>query len=108
MNIFNHEIIWLFIGILLVIILMAVKAWSEDRGRPVRLWQYPVITLWLIFFGLGCAFVGTSIGEGEKTAALLGGLLFAFLALVSATVIYRFILAPSAKSVSNIDQKADE
>ena len=46
----------------------------------------------IISFGFTIAFVTTSIGENEKTAALRGGLVFGLISFVLAGFFYRLLL----------------
>ncbi len=92
MNILSGGTILFLEGILLVVVILALKVWREDAGRPLKAWQWGLVVFWLFFFGLGCAFVGTSLGEGEPVAAMKGGLFLGFISLLTGVAIWRFAL----------------
>ena len=72
---------------------------------PMHLWKWPFLIGWLVFFGFTIAFVGTSLGENETEAAIIGGIIFGLMAVVSAAVLWRLILIGAKPKKSD---QADE
>jgi uncharacterized membrane protein (DUF485 family) len=48
--------------------------------------------LWILLAGFTIAFVGTSFGEGEPTAAIRGGLLFGLISVIAGVGVWRIIV----------------
>lgn len=96
MNFWHNGFIWFSTGIILVVVLAAIRAWRRDAGAPLRWWHWVLILAWLLFFGVSCAFIGTSLGEGEITAATRGGIIMGLLVLISGVAIWR--LLPQAEA----------
>lgn len=82
MNFFTSGFFWFLEGVLFCSVIMGLRTWSEDRGIPMPYWKWVLVILWILLFGFTIAFIGTSIGENEKTAAVRGGLLFGSIAIV--------------------------
>lgn len=93
MQIFTSGLFWFVEGILFVVVILGTRAWVRDRGLAVSVWTWALFVLWLGFAGFTLAFVGTSLGEGEPTAATRGGLLFGMIAIVSGVGIWRLFRA---------------
>jgi hypothetical protein len=92
MQIFNSGLLWFVEGILLVVILLAVRAWAEDRGLRVPAWKWLLFLVWIGLAGFTTAFVGTSFGEGEPVAATRGGLLFGLVTVIAGIGLWRVFL----------------
>lgn len=92
MQIFNSGLFWFVEGILFVVVIMAVRAWAQDRGLPMPVWKWALFLLWIALAGFTIAFVGTSFGEGEPVAATRGGLLFGLLSIISGVGMWRVLL----------------
>ena len=92
MQIFNSGFYWFVQGILFVFIIMGFRAWMEGRGVPMPAWKWIVFVGWLLFCGFTIAFVGTSLGENEATAAMRGGALFGSVAVISGFGVYRLLM----------------
>lgn len=91
MEFFTSGFFWFMEGILFVIALLAVRAWAEDREIPMPYWKWIALIVWLFFFGFTLAFIGTSLGENESSAAIRGGILFGILVVISGAGLWRII-----------------
>ncbi|MFO7767645.1 MAG: dehalogenase [bacterium] len=92
MEFFRSGAFWFVEGILFVVVVAGVRAWSQDRGIPMPWWKWGVFIVWLALAGFTFAFVGTSLGEGEPTAALRGGILFGALTVIAGAGVRRLIV----------------
>ena len=90
MQIFNSGIFWFIEGILLCLALVGFRVWAEDRGVALNFWKWALLILWVLFTGFTIAFVGTGLGEGEPTAAYMGGLIFGLISIVTGVALWRF------------------
>ena len=90
MGFFNSGQFWFIEGILFCLVILGLKIWAEDRYIKIQFWQWIIIVAWIFLFGFSIAFVGTSIGENELTAAFIGGIIFGLISIVSAIGIWRW------------------
>lgn len=95
MRIFDSGLFWFIEGILFVVVILALRAWAEDRSVPMPTWRWALFVLWISLAGFTIAFVGTSFGEGEPVAATRGGLLFGLITIISGAGLWRVLLAGS-------------
>ncbi len=91
MQFFSSGLFWFLEGILTCLFFIGFKFWSEDRGYIMPFWKWLLLGIWIVLFGFTLAFVGTSLGEGEPTAALFGGIIFGLITIVSAVGLWRII-----------------
>jgi hypothetical protein len=89
MQIFNSGFFWFVEGILFCVMVLGVRAWARDRALPQSWWKWLAFGLWVSFAGFTIAFVGTSFGEGEPTAAVRGGILFGGVVILSGVGLWR-------------------
>ena len=99
MQIFNSGVFWFFEGVLFCVMLVGFKYWAEDRAIPTPWWKWAAVLLWVLLAGFTIAFVGTSLGEGEPTAAVRGGLLFGFLSVLSGVAVWRVLLIGAGRAL---------
>ena len=99
MSFFTSGMFWFFEGICFCLAGVALKHYLQDRGIPMRWWKWVLFTLWVILFGFTIAFVGTSIGENETTAATLGGLVFGVASIITGVGIWRMLRVGGKKKV---------
>jgi len=92
MHFFNSGLFWFFEGIFACLVVIGLKIRMEDRGIPMPFWKWILFGLWILFFGFTIAFIGTSIGENEMTAAIRGGLIFGIISIISAVSLWRVLL----------------
>ncbi len=107
MQIFNSGLFWFVEGILFVVIVLAVKAWAEDRGLPMPIWKWALFLVWLSLAGFTIAFVGTSFGEGEPVAGTKGGLLFGLVTIISGVGLWRVLLTGAGSGLGSEDAVPD-
>lgn len=91
MQAFNSGLFWFVEGILCCVLLLGLRAWIQDRGIAMTWWKWLAFVAWVCLAGFTIAFVGTSLGEGERTAALRGGLLFGIMSALSGAGVWRLI-----------------
>lgn len=91
MHFFNSSLFWFIEGILACLVVIGFKIWAEDRGIPMPFWKWIPFVCWFLFFGFTIAFVGTSIGENEMTAAFKGGIIFGIISIISGVGLWRFL-----------------
>jgi len=54
-------------------------------------WKWAAFLVWILFAGFAIAFVGTSLGENEASAAVRGGLFFGIIAVLSGVGVWRIV-----------------
>lgn len=91
MAFFTSGLFWFFEGVIASLLLNAIRLWTLDRAVPMPPWKWLVLTLWFLFAGFVIAFVGTSFGENEPTAAWKGGLIFGLVTIVAAAALWRLL-----------------
>lgn len=65
---FGSDIFWLLMGVVLVLIGAAFKAFAEDRGWVLTWWKGLLALIWYGLFCLSLYTYGTLAGEGEASA----------------------------------------
>ena len=91
MQIFNSGFFWFAEGILFCLILVGFRAWAQGRGVPLPAWKWAALLVWLLIAGFTIAFIGTSLGENEPTAAVRGGLLFGLITVIAGVGLWRLL-----------------
>jgi len=89
MQIFNSGLFWFVEGILFSVMVLALRSWARERSIPLPWWKWLAFGVWVLLAGFTIAFVGTSFGEGEPTAAVRGGLMFGLVSVIAAVVVWR-------------------
>ena len=84
MWLFDSSLFWFVQGLLACLALVGFKLWTEDRHIRMQWWKWILVLVWMAFVGASVAFVGTSLGENEPRAAILGGLFAGMIALIGA------------------------
>ncbi len=92
MSFFNSGLFWFIQGIFVCLIVMGFKIWTEDREIPMPLWKWVLLGMWVFLFGFTIAFVGTNLGEKEPHAALLGGIVFGLIAIITGIGLWLLLL----------------
>jgi hypothetical protein len=54
-------------------------------------WKWIFLGIWILILGFSIAFVGTNLGEKEPKAALLGGILFGLITIISGAGLWRIL-----------------
>ena len=92
MQIFNSGAFWFVEGILLCVMLLGLKTWARDRSLPMPWWKWTAFLTWVLFTGFTIAFVSTSYGENEASAAVRGGIFFGIIAVLSGVGVWRIVM----------------
>lgn len=91
MNFFTSGTFWFIEGIILCLIIIGLKLWTEDKKIKMSFLKWMLFLIWFFFFEFTIAFITTSLGENEIQAALKGGILFMIIALISFVLVWRII-----------------
>jgi hypothetical protein len=91
MWIFDSQLFWFVQGVLACLAVVGFKCWTEDRHIRMAWWKWILVASWIVFVGAALAFVGTSLGEGESRAAIMGALFAGVLGLISAVALWRIL-----------------
>jgi len=91
MTFFTGGFFWFIQGILITVIVLAFRAWMEDRNVKMFWWKWLLWGVWILTAGFTIAFIFTSLGEGEPTAAVKGGIIFSLITIISGAGIWRLI-----------------
>jgi hypothetical protein len=91
MQFFTSGLFWFIEGILACLVVLGLKTWAEDRSIPMPWWKYALSLLWLALAGFTLAFAGTSLGEGEPRAAMMGGIIFGVITVIVGVAFWRLM-----------------
>ena len=91
MQFFTSGIFWFFEGLLFCLAIAGLRIWTEDRNIPMPLWKWVLVVVWILFAGFTIAFIGTSLGEHETTAAIWGGLIFGIGTVICFLILLRVL-----------------
>lgn len=91
MQFFTSGLFWFIEGIFACLVVLGLKIWAEDRDIPMPWWKWILSFLWLVWVGFTLAFVGTSLGEGEPHAALMGGIIFGVVSVILGVGLWRLL-----------------
>ena len=89
MQIFNSGLFWFVEGVLFCVMVLALRSWAREREIRLAWWKWIAFGAWVLLTGFALAFVGTSLGEGEPTAAFRGGLLFGLASVILGVAVWR-------------------
>jgi hypothetical protein len=106
MQIFNSGFFWFVEGVFFVVMIVGLREWARGRGIPMPAWKWALFLLWVLFAGFTLAFVGTSFGEGEPTAAVRGGLFFGLIAVIGGVGVWRALRAGATSVEGDVDQQS--
>ena len=101
MSFFLSGTFWFIEGVLAVLVVIGLKTWAEDKGVPMSYWKWILFVVWVLFFGFTLAFIGTSLGEGEPHAAVIGGIVFGLISIISGVGLWRLVL--TGKKTGTLD-----
>jgi len=91
MSFFTSGAFWFTEGILVVLAMIGLKVWMDDRNTPMGLWKWLLVMAWMLMTGFTIAFIGTSVGENEMVAAQKGGIVFSVACVIAGVVIWRLL-----------------
>ncbi len=106
MTFFSSGFFWFIEGILASVMVMGFKTWMADRGTPMPWWKWLLFGLWVLIFGFTIAFIGTSIGENETTAAVKGGIIFSLFTVITGVGLWRLLAIGTAASTAQTTNNA--
>lgn len=92
---FGSDFFWLLMGVILVLVAMAFKAFAEDQGWRLTWWKWVLIVLWYGLFTMSFFTYGTLAGENEASAGLKLMLLMLFISLILGVGLWRLLTAGS-------------
>ena len=98
MQIFNSGAFWFVEGILFCVMLLGLKTWARDRSLSMQWWKWTAFVAWVLFAGFTIAFVSTSYGENEASAAVRGGIFFGIIAVLSGVGVWRIVMIGTKSS----------
>ena len=91
MSFFISGLFWFIQGILVTIIVAGFNIWMKDRNVKMVWWKWGLWAFWMTLAAFTIAFIFTSLGEGEKVAAVKGGIIFSIITIISGVGIWRLI-----------------
>ena len=98
MQMFNSGTFWFVEGILFCLMLLGLSGWARDRCILMRWWKWAAFLCWVLFAGFTIAFVGTSLGENEASAAVRGGIFFGMVTVLSGVGVWRIVMIGAKSS----------
>ena len=90
---FNGNVFWLINGILLVLIVFAVKYFAEDRGWIMIWWKWLLTGIWYLIFTMSFYAWGTLIGENFPGAGFYTLLTGLFICVILGVGLWRLLSA---------------
>ena len=106
MHFFNSGVFWFLEGIFACLAVIGFKIWMEDHDIAMPFWKWLLCAGWMLFFGFTIAFVGTSAGENEMNAAVVGGIIFGLILIITAAALWRLLrVATKSRKSKNLDEK---
>ena len=91
MDFFTSGLFWFVEGVLACLVAVGISLWEKDRGVPMPWWKWVLTAAWFCLLGFTLAMVGTSLGEGEHQAALMGGIIFGVLTVITGVAFWRLL-----------------
>ena len=89
---FGSDFFWLLMGVILVLVAAAFKAFAEDQGWKLTWWKGLLALLWYGLFSMSFLTYGTLAGEDEASAGLKLMLLILFICLILGVGLWRLML----------------
>ena len=89
---FGSDFFWLVMGVILVLVGAAFKAFAEDQGWNLTWWKGLLALLWYGLFSMSFYTYGTLAGEDEASAGLQIMLLMLFVSLILGVGLWRLML----------------
>jgi hypothetical protein len=88
----DGNLFWLLMGVILVVVGAAFKAFADDQGWKLTWWKAVLALLWYGLFASSFYIYGTVTGEGEGSAALKMLLFILFICLILGVGLWRLML----------------
>ena len=105
MKFFTSGLFWFIEGVFACLVAIGLKIWTEERSIPMPWWKWILCFIWLGLAGFTLAFIGTSLGEGESHAALMGLIVFGVATVIMGVGFWRLLgFSFSKKETLNADE----
>ena len=95
------EFLWLILGMCITIVIWNLYNWNQRLAQALKWWQWVIVGLWGTLLIITPAFIGTAYGEGEPRAAMVGGVMFSLITIVSGVGLWRWLVAEKGKVKSS-------
>ena len=95
---FGSDVFWLLMGVILVLVGAAFKAFAEDQGWNLTWWKGLLALLWYGLFSMSFYTYGTLVGENEASAGLKIMLLMLFVSLILGVGLWRLMIVGTETS----------
>lgn len=93
----SFSLLWFIIGIGTTLAVQAFYQWTKEKGYHFKWWQWLILACWVLAFAGTIGFIGTTYGEGDPRAALVGGAVFGVIVIVAAVGLWRWLFTVSKK-----------
>lgn len=93
MDFFSSGFFWFLEGICFCLFFIGFRIWLQDKNIPMLFRKWLILFLWIFFSVFTIAFITTSIGENELTAAFKGGIFFGIITVITGVGVWRWILS---------------
>ncbi|MCZ2096021.1 MAG: hypothetical protein LC121_07075 [Anaerolineae bacterium] len=103
---FGSDFFWLLMGVILVLVAMAFKAFAEDQGWRLTWWKWLLAILWYGLVSLSFFTYGTLAGENEGSAGLKLMVLMLFISLILGVGLWRLLSTGRTESKPEATVKA--
>ena len=98
---FDSNFFWLLMGVVLVLVAAAFKAFASDRGWHMTWWKGLLALVWYLILGFFIYAFGTLAGENESGAGLRLLLFGLFICIILGVGLWRLMkLKPKASEKS--------
>ena len=88
----------ILIGIFIAIGFISFFNLLKTKKITLKWWQWIITVLWFLYTAFVLKMIESFVQEGALKAALVMGLIFGFIAIVWAILIFRFILKPQMQT----------
>ncbi len=96
---FGSDFFWLLMGVVLVLVAAAFKAFAEDQGWKLTWWKWLLSLLWYGLVWLSFYAFGTLAGENESSAGFKILLLGLFVCVILGVGLWRLLMwSPKASA----------
>ena len=101
MSFFTSGAFWFAEGVLVVLAMIGLKVWMDERNPPMGFWKWLLVGVWMLMSGFTIAFIGTSVGENEMVAAQKGGIVFSVICVITGVILWRLLQIGRVRTVAD-------
>ncbi|MDP6544609.1 MAG: hypothetical protein QGH60_11505 [Phycisphaerae bacterium] len=101
MSFFTSGAFWFAEGVLVVLAMIGLKVWMDERNTPMGFWKWLLVGVWMLMSGFTIAFIGTSVGENEMVAAQKGGIVFSVICVITGVILWRLLQIGRVRTVAD-------